>query len=328
MRHTTTLFIVTFFLFGCNDDETSITEACMALDGFCEQTIKLDTSCRQQRKVVILGAHKLNHEVGNDKSESQYQQLLNLEELSKCSELQTFVEYVPVNIKFGPDLKTSNGEYGDDIKRRIKVYSASTTERKHDKQLNYNASLSYLEKLSIATSDSKNPRLLYWHWSRKKNEHAVQLLANLFESDSITEYDVLYALSLYYSKRDKKKSVELMLTSLEHYPEELYSKGDTAGHSLYSGDDSGEALHLTIFRGLIQLYFKLGRYDLAYIFGTLLELNNDNSSDNEMIISLMSWNEKNNLKYLREIAEMIDEAIADGTFSHQSLLSSFGAHNG
>jgi hypothetical protein len=328
MRYTIKMFMVTFFLFGCNDNNTSLTEACMALDGFCEQTIKLDPNCRQQRKVAILGAHKLNSDVGNDKSESQYQQLLNLEELIKCSELQTFIEYIPVNIKFGPDLQMSNGDYSDDIKRRIQVYSASTTERKHDKRLTYDVSLFSLEKLSIATSESKNPRLLYWHWSRNKDEHAVQLLASLFESDSITEYDVLYALSLYYSKRDKKKSVELMLTSLEHYPEKLYSQGDSSVHTLYFRGASKEALHLTIFKGLTQLYFKLGRYDLAYVFGTLLELNNDNSSDNKMIVSLMSWNEKNNLKYLREIAEMIDEAIADGTFSHQSLLSSFGTHNG
>jgi hypothetical protein len=309
-------------LSACNDEFTLV-EACQGLNGFCETGIVEDSACKIERKHVMLLAYKLEGARGGDKGPLQYHQLLGLEALSECTYKQSLIEYVPINQKFPEISKIPPHERTEKEAAPVRSYSISIAERKRVKRQNHVNSKAYLNQLAKDTTDSTYPYLLYWQWSRKKNQQAIDRLISLHDLGHVVEYDLLYLLAQESKSYEPEASKSLFFKTLEGYPKSLYSDkadADPKRARFHASSDSGR-IHYPVLRNLIQLSFKNEEYEAAYVLAQVLHMNNDRSADSEMIIQFMK-NKITNLSKLDRVANDIDDALEDGRFKrfHYTLL--------
>jgi hypothetical protein len=314
--------IVIPLLFACND-ESILVEACKELNGFCETGIVADSACKAERKHVLLLAYELEDETRKYKAPLQYQQLLGLEALSKCSYKQSLIEYVPINQKFPKISKIPPHERTTEEADIISSYSVSIAKRKRTKRENYLNSNAYLNQLAKDTTDATYPYLLYWQWSRKKNKQAIKRLISLHDLGHAVEYDLLYRLAQESSGYDPKASKSLLFKTLEGYPASLYSDKTDAEirNAAFHASSDSDRIHYPVLRSLIQLSFKSEEYETAYVLAQVLHMNKDRSADSEMIIEFMK-DQSADLSKLDRVANDIDDALDDGRFKrfHYTLL--------
>jgi hypothetical protein len=319
-------FILTILIIpllsACND-ELTLVEACQELNGFCETGIVADSACKIERKHVLLLAYELEGVKEQHKAPLQYQQLLGLEALSECAYKQSLIEYVPINQKFPNISKKPPHERTEKEVALVNSYSASVAKRKQAKRQNYFNSKAYLNQLAKDTIDSTYPYLLYWQWSRKKNQQAIDRLISLHDLGHVVEYDLLYRLAQESSSYDPEASKSLFFKTLEGYPKSLYSDKTDAEIKrapFHASSDSGR-IHYPVLRSLVQLSFKDEEYEAAYVLAQVLHMNKDRSADSEMIIQFMKG-KITDLSKLDRVANDIDDALEDGRFKrfHYTLL--------
>jgi hypothetical protein len=313
------LFLSSLFLIltGCQEERITLTEACEGLDGFCEAGIVADSSCKRERKTVLIQAYKLESEKTplDQRQDLQFKQLNDLEELVACTYRQSLIEYKPVALKFPALAEKSPEEYSPKEKTIVNKYKQAIVRRKQAKQKNYVHSQKYLEALANNTRDSEHPYLLYWHWSRESHEPAIEKLRKYHQEGRSFSYDMLYYLSLDYAKYDTFESKKLLLEALKAYPADLYTEKSEEEKNIAKNhaQSDGKRLHYPIIRDLISLYFKDENYKASYVWALVLHRNNDESADSGMIIDYMEAKSKDKDK-LYTIAARIDEGLKEGRF--------------
>ena len=177
---------------------------------------------------------------------------------------------------------------------------ASTIEHKKLKQKQSNRIEAYInsqkniKKLADKTAGSDHPLWLYWHWSNRGNDQALQKLLSLEGTPQMETPELKLALATYYAKQDSQKTFELLYNALR-----LYKPGDRINPEIPST--------------LVSMYLKEGNGSQAYIWSQVAwQLGQDNLEKNSMKNIVNASEEQ--YEQWDEQAEDIVEKIEEGNF--------------
>lgn len=315
------LSVALSLLAGCGQGEMSLASACDELGGFCETKLTADANCKNERRDVIINAAKLKTlEDKKTLPNIQYDQLIALEKLVECTHKESLIEYVSAESKFG--LPPKEGGLIAEYQEKIAQHNKDVALKSEAKERNYIIANEYLKTLAALTKGDADPHLLYWHWSREDDQVALSKLIKSHESGRELGYEINYYLALDYATYDRKKAIDLLLSSLEYYPPELFtSKAPRAykqGDNLY--DDDAGAIHYDILRSLSSLYLKEGKTQLSYIMASILWSKNDISVSLDDIRLKMPSQlaSDDNIEKLERLSAKIENGIEQGHFVRQS----------
>ena len=318
MRFYFILFLA-IFLSACNgsseDKELSLKEVCDLSNGLCEN-FKVDGTCKNLRKDVIM----LNYELKQTKDDMvKYQFLNKLEDYHACSKKASYIEYIDPKEKFEKADKGRTKPLTDKEKLDRQRYVESIRKRKSDRKSTFYHVDQMLKELTEDVSESDNPYMLYWQWSRSRSEEAIVKLLNMAENNELEDSHLLFYVSQEQIKYNRKKAKRSLLKSLELYPPENY-KEKAGGSKKIDVLTDEDAIHFEIFRTLITLYYKEKNYDWAYIFAKLLKMNNDNSANTLQIIQAIAMQSSDSkIDKLDEKAEDLHDDLLSGKFSISKL---------
>lgn len=206
-------------LSGCEKPLT-LAQVCKETPGFCTDLNK-DSHCKALRSKTILQRYA---EYNQPTDENKYQLLKNFEAYNQCITLAAKIEHIKLKEK-----KTS----------RIEGQLTSVKE---------------MTRLYQETANTSHPGLLYYHWSRKNDQHALTKLLALENDPQVTESaEMQLFLASYYIKFDDDKAINLLYKTLEL--NEAQQKPDAE-----------------VFKALISLFYKHDKFKHAYVFAKVAQL--------------------------------------------------------
>ncbi|MCF2903002.1 DUF2989 domain-containing protein [Pseudoalteromonas sp. OFAV1] len=302
-----------------NKSTLSVEQACSEDPSMCI-TFKDDSMCKSQRADLIVGNRLLAKEPSGQYA---YQQLVIIEKFLECSKRASLIEYVPANVRFN---KPESQMTAKEIESKQK-YSDSIKQRKKDKDMSYLSGIKLKAMLESDYSDSNNPYMLYYKWSRLRDDSARAQFIDGYKNGLKYNSDLLFHVAEYLITVSDEAAIEALIKSLESYPKKSYGpkKGvQKSGDTNHISSDDGH-YHFEIFRALVTLYYKNGEYERAFIFSNLLLLNNDKSSDHQMIL-LQLGNNEDKISELEDISSNVDDFLKDGLFNSfyiESAMLSF-----
>ncbi len=255
------LVVLIFSVTGCDGmSQKSIANICEDESSFCSD-LNADSWCRAEKSIIIRARY-------NDSIEprdiNKYDLLLAFEDYKKCIDKASKIEH----IKFKE-------------KQAGRVEGLLTAERE-------------LRRLSKETRDSKDPHLLYYHWSRHNNEDALKHFMEYRDSGELETSELQVALASYYTKFDLPKTVKTLQHALE----------------LHEKDDE---IDTSIFSSLTTIYMKLEKFDKAYIWG-LIAVEHDVQDLDIVQVEALLIQQGINTKALEERAKSYSKAIDKGQF--------------
>lgn len=151
-----------------------------------------------------------------------------------------------------------------------------------------------LKRLARLTRQSKDPHLLYYHWSRFGNKESLQYFLSYEKQGKLETSELQLALASYYVKFDLPKAQQLLYHALELY-------------------QSNDEIDNEIFTSLTTLYMKLEDYPNAYTWAYVARKFNAEGLDLVQVETLLPHNQSN-LEQLQKRAEKYVSDIKDGEF--------------
>ncbi|MDV6315138.1 DUF2989 domain-containing protein [Idiomarina sp. HP20-50] len=251
---------VVIALTGCVESKPTVREICQASPALCSD-LNDDNWCNSERRQLIFSRYKLHQK---ETSENQYFLMRDLQTYAQCIELASTIEH-----------------------KKLKSKQSSRIEAFINSQKN-------IKQLAERTADSEHPLWLYWHWSNRGNEEALQKLLALEGTPKLEKPELKLALATYYAKHDSKKTFKLLYNAMR-----LYRPGDRINPEIPST--------------LVSMYLKEEKPAKAYIWSQVAwELGQDNLDKNSMknIVNASDaqyeqWDEQ---------AQAIVEKLRDGNF--------------
>lgn len=321
------IFAVTIaiLLSGCGDNgmDPVFNQPAVTLEQVCEANEELctniaaDSMCKRSRHDALVGYHQFKL---YPNSEAAYKELMLLEKYIECAGRAKLVEFVPVEQKF----ETPIAEMSEKELESRQRYADSIKKRKADKESSYYHAKKIKNKIEHDYAGSQNPYFLYYEWTRLSNQEARDTLVELYESGNLPDYELQYHVAHAIAKSDMDKATKMFLDILSIYPKEQYTDKTTTDAdkkgNLFANDNG--RIHFAIFRNLTTTYFQKGDYERAFVFATLLDLNEDLTADSEMIIdymrnnSIFSGDRVDDLEY---IADQIDDSLEEGSFKPEMV---------
>ena len=220
------LTISAAFLLSACDPGPTIAELCEQNTQTCE-LFTVDTWCKAERKNILLTQTELNKSLDD---RDKYKFLIALENYKKCVSHAAKIEHIKLKEK-----------------RTARIQNHEKAEEK-------------IKEISEETKNSKNPYLLYFHWSRYLNKEALTKFIALEGSSELESSELQFFLATYYIKRDTDKTLTLLYHALE----------------LYQVDDG---LNVEIFKSLSSIFTDRSEYKQAYIWLKILHLYQPDDKD-------------------------------------------------
>jgi hypothetical protein len=240
--------------------QKSIAAICEEQSSFCSD-LNADSWCRAEKSIIIRARYRDSVE---PKPVNKYDLLLGFENYKKCITKASKIEH----IKFKE-------------KQAGRVEGLLTAERE-------------LSRLSNETKGSKDPHLLYYHWSRHNNDEALKTFMSYRDSGQLETPELQVALASYYTKYDLPKTIKTL-----HHALELHQKGDE--------------IDTNIFSSLTTIYMKLQEFDKAYVWGLVAVENKVQDLDVVQVETLL-LQQGVNTKALQQTAKAYSKSIKKGQF--------------
>ncbi len=250
------------FVTAC-DKGPNVSTICQAHPEICK-TLQEDNWCRRERRETLVNFNTLQT---TDHDDNKYKLLISLEQYAKCMDKASLIEHKKLKEK-----------------KNVRINNAIKAK-------------SMIAKMSQETANSENPFLLYFHWSRHSNKASLAKFLALEGTKAVEDPESQYNLASYYVKRDRDKTLSLLLHALE----------------LYKIDDE---INEDIFKSLTTLFIDQNKYKQAYIWLKVLALHSPD--DNEFSQqTLTAYIQKFNLdeNFLNKVAASTLANIEQGTFS-------------
>lgn len=248
-------------LYGC-DKGPKISEICQEHTQICAD-LQEDNWCRKERKDVIVGFDVLQKEPTDEK---KYRMLLAYEHYANCMDKASLIEHKKLKEK--KNVRITNA-----IKAKTRI-----------------------SELSNETSESENPLILHYNWSRFNNKNALNKLLALEGTSAVETSESQFNLATYYVKRKPEKTLSFLFHALE----------------LYEQDDE---INTEIFKSLTTLFMDLEKPKQAYIWLKVLELHSPSDKGfNEQTLDLYVQRYKLDKEFLNRVAESTLENVLKGTF--------------
>jgi len=205
-------------LMAC-DKGPNFAELCQEHSDICQE-FQEDSWCKRER--IQVGVANLAEKLASNDS-NKFQQLIAYEGYEKCMEHAAKIEHIKLKVK-----------------KTIRVNNILKAQEK-------------IEEISNATRTSEHPDLLYFHWSRYLNEHALNKFIALEGSEILEKPNRQVNLASYYAKRDANKTLSLLYHALELYP-------------------SDASLDTEIFKSIASVFADKKEHKQAYIWSKILHL--------------------------------------------------------
>ena len=153
-----------------------------------------------------------------------------------------------------------------------------------------------IKAIAIATRDSEHPDLLFFHWSRYLNEHALNKFVALEGSELLERPNRQVKLASFYAKRDPNKTLKLLYHALE----------------LYEHDAE---LDTEIFKSIASIFADKKEHRQAYIWSKILHLYSpeDKNITDKSLNNYLKANDLNG-KFLDKVANTTLNKIITGKF--------------
>ncbi|UAA40431.1 DUF2989 domain-containing protein [Paraneptunicella aestuarii] len=255
------LIFGTLLLSGCDKfSEIGITEICEQYPQMCED-LNSDAWCRAEKSKIIKNRYN------NLKQPSdgwKYELLLNFEEYKQCIAKASQIEHIKLKEK-----------------KSGRVAGLITADKE-------------LRKLARDTQESKDPRLLYYHWSRFGSEEHLKEFLAYRDSELLESPEMQIALATYYVKNDREKTIQTLYHALE----------------LYRANDEIDS---EIFNSLTSIFVKLEDYPKAFIWGYIAREFKVEKLDLSQIEALVRQT-GGNIGALEDTADDYVDAIKSGEF--------------
>ncbi|WP_244213041.1 DUF2989 domain-containing protein [Idiomarina ramblicola] len=217
-------------LTGCVEGKPTVREICESSPALCND-LNDDNWCNSERRQLIFSRYERKQ---NDTNEKQYFLMRDLQEYSQCIELASTIEH-----------------------KKLKRKQSNRIEAFINSQKN-------IKQLADQTADSEHPLWLYWHWSNRGDQDALQKLLALEGTAKLEKPELKLALATYYTKHDSQKTFALLYSALR-----LYGPGDRINPEIPST--------------LVSMYLKEGNGAEAYVWSQVAwQLGQDNLEKNSM----------------------------------------------
>lgn len=261
----------TLLLIAC-DNKPSLAELCQGNKQICLEFGK-DNWCKEQRNAISLAKITL---ISNTPSTAQkiisaqeYHLLIAYEDYIECMSLASQIQHIKLKEK--TVLRTNNL-----LKAKAK-----------------------LSELTENTAGAKHPYLLYYHWTRRSDELALEQFLQLEGSELLENSTAQYHLATYYVKRNIHKTLSLLFHALElHQP--------------------GSVLEAEILQTLATIFTNREEYKQAYIWLKTYQLAKDEkqSANDQLIEKLTHYKQSYHLDsdFLDKVAKNTLTKIEAGKF--------------
>lgn len=264
-------FSKSFTLISALEDEESyskeeIENVCKQNTKFCEK-VPFDSYCSEERGHLVVSRDAF---IGNDSDENQYEYMVDLENMIKCTEKHSHIQYKnPRNRHIEQD-KLGIELTPEVIKKReTELENYASKQSRRFKTLHYlQEQLEHADKYALK---QETPYLLYWNWSRHQNQDAFDKLIAYEEKHGLSDSQLNFMFAQGMVKYDMDKANDLISKSLKYY--------DHRNYIPMSEDIKDAPIHVQAFRFKYKYNLNKGNYDRAYIYGKLLILNNDQLFD-------------------------------------------------
>lgn len=246
---------------GCTPVPT-INELCEIHKETCE-AFTPDSWCKAERKNILLNTDAVaNYSEGRNK----YNLLLSFENYKACMNKAAKIEHIKLKEK--------------------KAFRLQNEVHAQDK----------IDELSLATKNSNDPYLLYYHWSRYLDNNALKKFLLYEKSDQLETPQLQFFLATHYIKKDISKTLGLLYHALELYK---------------SGDD----INTEIFKSLVTIFTDKREYKQAYIWLKILELYSIEDADiSSETLKNYALGYNLNAERLNKVADITLSKITDGEF--------------
>jgi hypothetical protein len=279
-------WIAIFGLFGCENDRNT--------DVICKNNPELcvdlhrDSWCLYEKASLIRHRYALKQtEVHTGKQ--LYQQLIMLENYSKCIELAAGVQHI------------------------------IHTERTLDRKRAFAVSTQNLAQLQEFTKDNQDIYLAFYRWMRFGEQAAFMLVNNAFKQGEIQEVEILQQLAVHYLKIDANISKDIYRQMFAAITSE----------DLIHSDDNEISMDLTHefnpdwLLGLANVHQQQQNFAKVYLLTKVnLAITQKNASD-EQLLALINSDKKLAIKFDAE-AKAIAQAIINGHITKRQLDALFG----
>lgn len=256
------VFTLCALLLTACTDRVDVNKLCKENPGICEE-LTPDSWCKAERVSII--AFRVNVKNAN-KDIDKYNLLLAYEDYAKCMGIASQIEHIKLKEK---------GTY-----RKNNLIKAK-------------------EQLAYFTKDtlkSEHPHLLFYHWTRRADQEALDKFLKLEGTAALENSRAQFDLATYYIKRDHKKTFGLLYRSLELY-------------------DPDSEFPTEIIQTLATMHYKQKQYKQAYIWLKTYELILD-KPDKLVNESLLQYEKAFDLdvNFLNKVASNNLDKIEDGEF--------------
>jgi len=264
------LFILSTLLLISCDDKPSLAELCVDNKEICLE-FGQDSWCKTQRNAISLAKITLTSsptlKKSKDKSPQKYRLLVSYEDYIDCMSLASQIQHIKLKEK--TVVRTNN----------LLMAKAK------------------LSELTEETAGANHPHLLYYHWTRRSDEQALNKLLQLEGSELLENSTAQYHLATYYVKRDINKTLSLLFHSLElHQP--------------------GSILEAEVLQTLATIFTNKEKYKQAYIWLKTYQLVNDEiNSDLVDKLSLYQQRYRLDTDFLDKVAKNTLAKIESGKFT-------------
>lgn len=262
------LVLIILFLTSC-DNQPSLAELCNVNQKIC-QDFSEDSWCKSQRN-AISNARILLKSVNSlpekpSINSPRYTVLIAYESYIKCMALASQIQHIKLKSKTA--LRTNN-------------------------LLKAKAQLAELTEL---TADSNHPHILYYHWTRRSDEQALEKILQLEGKEVLENSTAQYHLATYYVKRDINKTLGLLFHALELHQQ-------------------GTELEDEILQTLATIFTNKEAFKQAYIWLKIYQLvQKENNKELEESLAHYQQDYKLDADFLDQVAENTLDRILAGNF--------------
>lgn len=188
------------------------------------------------------------------------------------------------------------GKYKKCLELAAQIQAIDQTELKERRVHSMLFATEDMEKIINNLIKSKSPEALYFLWSRTGNEEAKRSFLQLEGKPILETAEMQYALATFYTSRDKEKTHDLLIRSLE------LTKNNKVNNE--------------VLKSLASTTYQLKRKEEAYIWAMVAkEYGVPIASESELQL-LYGFDEKK-YQQLEDNAAKIIGAIKNGTFSKE-----------
>lgn len=212
------LSIPLLLLGGCGPEKLTVPQICKDNPAICTD-LNEDSHCNVQRADVIFDRYA-EGKLPSDKN--KYKLLISFEKYSKCIELASGIEHIKLKEK--------------------------TTSRVNG----FLTSLREIKRLTEETVSSDDPNLLHYHWSRHQSQPHLERLLLAEKNKQLETPELQVALASYYTRRDVKKTIEILHHALSLYPADAEVDPE-------------------IYTALTTIYYKQRNYPLSMLWALIAE---------------------------------------------------------